>query len=104
MSHASEEASGNSTHERTVKINFFLKNWGARLQIFKKTGGGARPPPAPMDGTPMTLHRLAWPPKLSREAIASIDFNFPSLLLFRAVMLLVADYNTQSTQKLGRAE
>ena len=42
-------------HERTVK-KFFFKNWGgpsanfyktegARLQIFKKLGGGAGPPP-----------------------------------------------------------
>ena len=45
-----------STHERTVKINFF-QNWGgARLQIFKKLRGpvckflknwGARAPPGP---------------------------------------------------------
>ena len=55
-------------HERTVK-NFFFKNWGgpsanfyktegARLQIFKKLGGGAGPPQAPMDGTPMVERLL----------------------------------------------
>ena len=32
---------------------FFKITVGARLQVFKKTGGGQGPPPAPMDGTPM---------------------------------------------------
>ena len=49
-------------HERTVKI-FFFQNWGGPSANFKKlrgpvcrflkNWGGAGPPQAPMDGTPM---------------------------------------------------
>ena len=36
-------------------VIFQKKTGGARLQVFKKTGGGGAraPPQAPMDGTPM---------------------------------------------------
>ena len=34
-------------HERTVKIFFYSKTGGARLQIFKKLGGGGPGPPGP---------------------------------------------------------